>query len=311
MDKQNVKKILVVGAGVMGHGITQVMAQAGLDTNLVDLNEKILNRAINLIRSNLETLSEFGRIQTSEIPAVLNRIHPTTDLTAGAKDVDLAFETVNEVAEIKKQVFTDLERVCSPDTVLSSNTSSLDIFNIAALARPERLVAAHWFAPPHIVPLVEVCPGPKTSPEALNLVAHLLEKAGKQVVVLKRFFPAYIVNRIQFAITRTAFEIIENGWADPATVDLAVKASLGIRLPIVGVIQSCDFTGMDIVKNALGEKPPRFVTELVEKGDLGVKTSKGIFDYGGRSEAEVLKKRDRQYLKVLAKLEEIKAFESL
>jgi len=311
MEAPNVKKVLVVGAGVMGHGIAQVYAQAGLETNLVDLNEKILNRAMNLIRSNLETLAEFGRVQAAEIPAVLDRIHPSTDLAAGAQDVDLAVETVNEVAEVKKKVFADLERVCPPDTVLSSNTSSLDIFNIAELERPERLVAAHWFAPPHIVPLVEVCPGPKTTPEALNLVVGLLKKAGKQVVVLKRFFPAYIVNRIQFAIMRTVFEIIENGWAEPAMVDLAVKASLGVRLPIVGVMQSCDFNGLDIVKNSLGKNPPKFLTELVEKGHLGVKTSKGIFDYSGRSEPEILKKRDQKYLKVLANLEELKAFESL
>jgi 3-hydroxybutyryl-CoA dehydrogenase len=311
MDPKNVKSALVVGAGVMGHSIAQVFAQARIEVNLVDLDGKILERAMNLLKSNLETLAEFGRVSGNEIPAILARIHPSTDLAAAAKGVDFALEAVVEVPDVKKKIFSQLEEFCPEDTVLASNTSTLDIFSIAQAKKPERLVAAHWFAPPHIIPLVEVVPGPKTSPEVVTFTAKLMERLGKKTVVMKEFVPAFIVNRIQNYIGMAFFEILDNGWATPQEIDMAVKTSLGIRLPIVGVVQCLDFTGLDLVLDIMkstGLKNP-LIEEKVTQGHLGAKTSKGIYDYGGRSEVEILKKRDRLYLKTLDHLERIKAFE--
>jgi 3-hydroxybutyryl-CoA dehydrogenase len=311
MDPKNVKSALVVGAGVMGHSIAQVFAQARIEVNLVDLDGKILERAMNLVKSNLETLAEFGRVSGDEIPQILARIHPSTDLAAAAKGVDFVLEAVVEVPDVKKRIFSQLEEFCPEDTVLASNTSTLDIFSIAEAKKPERLVAAHWFAPPHIIPLVEVVPGPKTSPEVVTFTAKLMERLGKKTVVMKEFVPAFIVNRIQNYIGMAFFEILDNGWATPEEIDMAVKTSLGIRLPIVGVVQCLDFTGLDLVLDIMkstGLKNP-LIEEKVTQGHLGAKTSKGIYDYGGRSEVEILKKRDRLYLKTLDHLERIKAFE--
>jgi 3-hydroxybutyryl-CoA dehydrogenase len=311
MDPKNVKSALVVGAGVMGHSIAQVFAQARIEVNLVDLDGKILERAMNLVKSNLETLAEFGRVSGNEIPAILARIHPSTDLSAAAKGVDFALEAVVEVPDVKKKIFSQLEEFCPEDTVLASNTSTLDIFSIAEAKKPERLVAAHWFAPPHIIPLVEVVPGPKTSPEVVTFTAKLMERLGKKTVVMKEFVPAFIVNRIQNHIGMAFFEILDNGWATPQEIDMAVKTSLGIRLPIVGVVQCLDFTGLDLVLDIMkttGLKTP-LIEKKVTQGHLGAKTSKGIYDYGGQSEVEILKKRDRLYLKNLDHLERIKAFE--
>jgi 3-hydroxybutyryl-CoA dehydrogenase len=311
MDPKNVKSALVVGAGVMGHSIAQVFAQARIEVNLVDLDGKILERAMNLLKSNLETLAEFGRVSGNEIPAILARIHPSTDLAAAAKGVDFALEAVVEVPDVKKKIFSQLEEFCPEDTVLASNTSTLDIFSIAQAKKPERLVAAHWFAPPHIIPLVEVVPGPKTSPEVVTFTAKLMERLGKKTVVMKEFVPAFIVNRIQNHIGMAFFEILDNGWATPQEIDMAVKTSLGIRLPIVGVVQCLDFTGLDLVLDIMkttGLKTP-LIEKKVTQGHLGAKTSKGIYDYGGQSEVEILKKRDRLYLKNLDHLERIKAFE--
>jgi 3-hydroxybutyryl-CoA dehydrogenase len=311
MDPKNVKSALVVGAGVMGHSIAQVFAQARIEVNLVDLDGKILERAMNLVKSNLETLAEFGRVSGDEIPQILARIHPSTDLAAAAKGVDFVLEAVVEVPDVKKRIFSQLEEFCPEDTVLASNTSTLDIFSIAEAKKPERLVAAHWFAPPHIIPLVEVVPGPKTSPEVVTFTAKLMERLGKKTVVMKEFVPAFIVNRIQNYIGMAFFEILDNGWATPQEIDMAVKTSLGIRLPIVGVVQCLDFTGLDLVLDIMkstGLKNP-LIEEKVTQGHLGAKTSKGIYDYGGRSEVEILKKRDRLYLKTLDHLERIKAFE--
>lgn len=310
MDPKDTKNALVVGAGVMGHSIAQVFAQAGIETNLVDLDGKALERAMSLIKSNLSTLAEYGSISIDEIPSILEHVHPSTDLASSAKDVDFAIEVVPEVPDTKKEVFSQLDELCPKDTVIASNTSGLDIFNIADVKNPERLVIAHWYAPAHIIPLVEVVPGPKTSPEAVNFTAKLMERIGKQPVIMSEFVSGFIANRIQWAIGMAVFEILEKGWASPEEVDRAVKVSLGIRLPVVGVVQSMDFNGLDLVQDIL--KGLNIVNPLIEEkvsqGHLGVKTSKGIYDYKGRSEEEILEKRDILYLKMVDHLERIKAF---
>ncbi|MFB0561013.1 MAG: 3-hydroxyacyl-CoA dehydrogenase family protein [Candidatus Lokiarchaeia archaeon] len=313
MDPEDVKKAVVVGAGVMGHSIAQVFAQAGIEVGLVDLTVEALERAMNLIKSNLDILAEFNRVPRDQIPAILDRIHPTTDLVAAAQGVDFALEVVVEVADVKKKVFSQLDEICSENIVLASNTSGLDIFSIAEVKRPERLVISHWFAPPHIIPLVEVVPGPETSPEVVRFTAELMERLGKKPVVMREFVRSFIVNRIQNQIFLAILEMLEKGWATPQEIDLAVKTSLGIRLPIVGVVQTYDFTGLDLVLDIMksyGVSHPLF-EEMVEKGHLGAKTSRGLYDYGGRSEEEILKKRDRLYLKMLDYLESIRAFEPI
>jgi 3-hydroxybutyryl-CoA dehydrogenase len=313
MEPMNLKRALVVGAGIMGHSIAQVFAQAGIEVDLVDLDDKILGRAMNLIKANLQTLAEVGRVSRKEMGAIQARIHPTARLPAPADGIGFAIEAVSEVPYVKKKVFSQLEEFCPEDTVLASNTSTLDIFSIAQIRRPERLVVTHWFAPPHIIPLVEVVPGPTTSPAVVELAAKLMERLGKKPVVMKAFVPSFIVNRIQNSIYRAVWEMLEKGWATAEQIDMAVKLSLGIRLPIVGVAQSLDFTGLDLVFDMMkshGSVNP-LVEEKVKRGYLGAKSSRGIYDYGGKSETEILRKRDERYLKVLDHLEEIKAFEPI
>ncbi|MBL7172890.1 MAG: 3-hydroxyacyl-CoA dehydrogenase family protein [Desulfobacteraceae bacterium] len=313
MDHNDVKRAVVVGAGVMGHSMAHVFAQAGIEVNLVDLDETVLEHAMDLMKANLETLAEFERVRGDDIPEILARIHPSTDLAGGAQGVDFAVEAVSEVPDIKREVFSQLDQFSPRDTVIASNTSSLDIFSLAQITRPERLVVAHWFAPPHIIPLVEVVPGPETSQEVVELTANLMKRLGKKTVIMKEFVPAFIVNRIQHSIAGAVWEMLEKGWATPAEIDLAIKLSLGIRLPVVGVVQTTDFTGLDLIYDIMkgrGSVSP-LVKEMVDMGHLGVKTSKGLYDYGGRSDVEILKKRDRRYLKLLDYLEKIKAFEPI
>ena len=313
MDQNDVKRAVVVGAGVMGHSMAHVFAQAGIEVNLVDLNETVLEHAMDLMKTNLETLAEFKKIAGDDIPGILARIHPSTDLAGGAEGVDFAVEAVAEVPDVKREVFSQLDKFCPGHTVIASNTSSLDIFSIAQITRPERLVVAHWFAPPHIIPLVEVVPGPETLPEVVTLTANLMERLEKKTVIMKEFVPAFIVNRIQHSISQAVWEMLEKGWATPEEIDLAIKLSLGIRLPVVGVVQTTDFTGLDLIYDIMkgGGSISPLVKEMVDLGHLGVKTSKGLYDYGGRSEVEILKKRDRRYLKLLDYLEKIKAFDSV
>jgi 3-hydroxybutyryl-CoA dehydrogenase len=311
MDPENVKTIAVIGAGVMGQSISIVFASAEIDVTLVDVDVKVINHAMNLIESGLNTLAHFGKISKDEIPSKLSRINFSTDLREIAEDVDFVIEAVPEVSSIKKKVFATLDELCGADTVLASNTSGLDIFNIVEVKHPERLVITHWFSPAHIIPLVEVVPGVETSSNVVAFTVKLLERLGKRPIVLKKFVPSFIVNRIQNAINKAVFEILENGWATPEDIDMAMKNTLGIRLPIVGVAQALDFTGLDLIldiMNHLGLES-QFIEEKVKQGCLGAKTSKGIYDYGNRSQADILKKRDRLYFKMLDHLEKIKAFE--
>jgi len=313
MSPRRLRTVLVVGAGVMGHSIAQVFAQAGIGVNLVDLDEGKLTHAMTLIQANLDQFADYGRVPVKEIPEVMARIRPSTDLAAAAKTAGFCVEAVSEVPEVKQRVFSQLDEFCPPATILASNTSTLNIFQIARIKRPERLIVAHWFAPPHIIPLVEVAPGPNTKPEAVIFTAALMQRLGKKPLVLKQFVPALLVNRIQNTIARAVWEMLEKGWATPEQIDLAVKTSLGIRLPIVGVVQSLDFTGLDLAADIMrvyGTVSP-VVAEKIKQGHLGAKTSKGMYDYGGRSEEEILAARDRKYLKMLELLERIQAFDPI
>jgi 3-hydroxyacyl-CoA dehydrogenase len=310
MDPDKVKRVAVIGAGTMGHSIAQVFASRGIDVNLADVKQEILDRAKGLMKGNLKTLVDYGRIKQTEVPAILARIHTTTDIMAAARGTDFVLEAVVEVPEVKKKVFQQLDEACGEQTILASNTSGLEIFKIIEVRNPSRTVVTHWFAPPHIIPLVEVAPGPETSPAVLQGTARLMERIGKKPVVMRQFVQRCIVNRIQNAIILATLEILENNWATPEEIDRAMKTSLGIRLPIVGVAQSMDFNGLNLVNDVLksiGKKIP-VIEENVKQGYLGPSTSKGLFDYGGRSEEEILRKRDILYLKLLDFLESQGAF---
>jgi 3-hydroxybutyryl-CoA dehydrogenase len=266
---------------------------------------------MTLIKTGLETFAEYGKISEEDIPSILSRITTTSDMESAASKADYVIEAIPELPDAKKALFATLDEFCPPDTVIASNTSGLDLFSLAETKRPDKLIIAHFFSPAHIIPLVEVVPGAETSEETVTLTSDLMKKVGHSPVVLKQFIQSFIVNRIQNAIGPVVIEMLENGWAEPEDIDLAAKLVLGVRLPIVGVAQTADFNGLDTILDIFKRigKPSAFFEKKVEQGHLGVKTSKGIFDYGGRSEAEVLKKRDILFLKMLDHLKEIKAFE--
>lgn len=310
MDAGSVKKALVVGAGMMGHSIAQVFATAHIEVALVDIAKDSLDRAMRLIAGNLNTLAGYGRIGPGSIPEILARIHPTTDLPGAAADADFAIEAVFEVPDAKRDIFAELERHTPEGTVLATNTSGLDIFDIIRPADPSRVVVAHWCSPAHIIPLVEVAPGPETAREVVTFTASLMERLGKRPVVMRQFVRSFILNRIQGYIFMGVMEMLDKGWAKPEEIDYAIKMSLGVRLPIQGIVQTYDFTGLDIVADMVksyGMSYP-IIQDKAAAGNLGVKTGAGLFDYQGRSEEEVLRKRDELCLKMCDFLESLNAF---
>jgi 3-hydroxybutyryl-CoA dehydrogenase len=313
MDPTDVKKAAVIGAGTMGHGIAVVFAQAGIEVSLVDVEEKVLTGAADKMASIVKTLEDHGVIPAKKTDDVLGLVHPSADMESAAAEADFVLEAVPEVPEIKKEVFTRLDRACAGETVIASNTSGLDIFEFAEVEKPERLIIAHWWAPPYIIPLVEVVPGEATSPETVGFTAALMERLGKVPVVLKGFTRAFIANKIQHMMIFAVTDLLSSGLASPEDIDKAVKYCLGIRLPIIGVVQSLDFTGLDVVADigkSYGMNVP-LLNEKVEQGHLGVKTSHGIYDYDDRTEMEICQKRDNLFFKMLDYLKEIDAFDPI
>ncbi len=302
-----IKRILVVGAGTMGHSIAMVFSQGGYDVDLVDLNEEILEKALHLVQSNLRTLGRTRLIDSKLIPQVLRRIHTSTSLKV-AEDADFVVEAISEDPKAKKKLFHTLDRICPTRTLLASNTSYLDIFKFVRTDRSERILITHWWAPPHLIPLVDVVKGPKTSMETVATIQEILLSLGKRPVVMNKFIPGYIVNRLQRAMAREIFYLLDKGYASPEDIDTAVKSSLGIRLPVVGVVQRYDYTGLDLAlafeKNpsihlVSKDVPPRTLSRLVKKGYLGVKTGRGFYDYSSKPAADVLRDRDVKLIDLL------------
>jgi len=300
--------VAIIGAGTMGHSLAQIFAQGGYQVSLNDVSEAILQQARRLIASNLETLCEAGLFDPAQKSTVLEeRITYTTDLATAVAKSELVIEAIVEVPEAKKGLFSELDRLCPPEAILASNTSYLDIYQFVETKRPGKVIITHWFAPPHIVPLVEIVPGPHTTPETVTTVKKVLDGLGKQTIVLKKFLPGFIANRLQAALSLEVYHLLDNGYATPEDIDMATKASFGLRIPILGLVKRVDFAGLDLAQRVLKNKsytPPQVrgrsevVDSMVSQGRLGVKTGKGFYDYGDSPIEETLRKRDVKLLKL-------------
>jgi 3-hydroxybutyryl-CoA dehydrogenase len=309
-----IRNVTVVGAGTMGHSLAQAFAQGGFNVWLNDVQEAILSKARSLIASNLMTLVELGLLPKDQQTPILNRIQTTTKIEEAGKEADLVVEAIIEDAGAKKEMFRTLDKICPPQAILASNTSYMDIFKFVETKRPEKVLITHWFAPPHIIPLVEIVCGPKTAPETVDVVKALLVKLGKKPIVLSRFLPGFIANRLQSALGSEVLFLLDNGYATPEDIDEATKASFGLRIPILGLVKRMDFTGLNltqkIISNRLYEPPQpqgksKTVDRLMAQGKMGVKSGSGFYDYGGRSTEEIMKERDIKLIKLKEFLREL------
>ena len=310
MEKEN-RKIVVVGAGVMGHGIAQTFAQGGHHVSLVDTTQEALDKGLKLIQSSLNTMAEEGLLK-EPIDRILGRVRCTTSLKEGARDADIAVEAVFEDVATKKEIFKQLDTHCPSKTLLASNTSFLNIFDFVETSRPDKVLITHWYAPPQLIPLVDVVGGPKTDKANLDGMVQILRKIGKRPVLMKKFISGYAVNRIQHALNREVNFLLDNDYVTPAELDEAVQVGLAFRMMVVGVVARYDFAGLSLRTR----DPPGFeevpldyeykkLQELINKGYLGVKTGRGFYDYKGKSEEEIYRERDIRLIEILRTLEKL------
>ena len=310
MDVARIRRIAVVGAGLMGHGIAQEFAQAGYPVGLHDLEEATLDRALGNIQANLTRLASMDWFDGNRTGEVIARIAPTTRLEEVLEGTDLVIEAVFEDLELKRSLLREIERCTGEATILASNSSSFVPSRLAEVLRhPERMLVAHYFNPPYLIPLVEVVPGPATASPIVRTIMAVLEAMGKRPVLLTREATGYVGNRLQFALFREALAIVEQGIADPEAVDDVVRFGFGRRLAAAGPFEIFDLAGLDTILAVAEQILPaiaadreamdsRLLRERVERGELGVKTGRGFRDW---SDEAVQSLRDRLTRALLAR----------
>lgn len=284
-----IKKVVVIGAGTMGGGIAQLCAQQGIDVILADVTKDLADKTVSRVAGGLAKRVEKGKITAEEKDGVLSRIVTAGDLSpAGAADI--VIESIVEDLEIKKKVFSELDKLARPDTILATNTTSLSISAMAdATNRPDKVVQMHFFNPPVIMKLVEIMPGKKTSRETLQKAEAFAKQLGKDPVVCKNEAPAGIVSRILGQLLNEATWLVASGVAEPSDVDKAMK--LGANHPM-GPLQLIDLIGLDVHRAKMQTlcsilddpryKHPGLLDEMIEAGHLGVKSGKGFHEYGDK-----------------------------
>ena len=281
-----IKTIGVVGAGAMGSGIAQVAATAGYNVIMRDIEDRFVEKGMNGIEKFLTKSVQKGKVTEDQKKEIIGRIKGTTNLE-DLKDVDYVIEAVLENIDLKKEVFRALDGMCSPEVVLTSNTSSMSITEIAeATNRPDKVAGMHFFNPAPIMKLVEIIHGYKTSDETIKVVFDVTEKMGKVPVEVKKDSPGFIVNRIMMPHMIEAIKIVEEGIATPEDVDKAVK--LGLNYPM-GPFELMDLTGIDIayhvteyffkeLNKELKWVSPNLLKTMIRAGRLGKKTGGGWYE---------------------------------
>ena len=293
MHIEEIRKIGVIGAGLMGHGIAQEFALAGYDVYLQDVNGGRLREAEGNIRTNLAKLAELGAITEAQAEAALGRVRTGTVLAEAGRDADVIIEAVFEDLTLKQEIFRELDGLCPERTILASNTSTLLPGKLAsATHRPDRVLVAHYFNPPFLLPLVEIVRHAQTSDETVRTLFTLLEKTGKTPVIVQKEVPGFVGNRLQAALFREAISIVEQGIASAHDVDIVVRNGFGRRLAAAGVFEIWEIAGWDLIlaictnlfphlDNAAGAPP--LLREMVARGELGTKSGKGFYEWDAAS----------------------------
>ncbi len=306
MKAKDVKNVTVLGAGMIAPGVAQIFA-AKKDYNvcIYARRQEALPQAVEKIRANLTTMAKNGIGLESDVAPAVARIKTTTDFAAAVGNADMVIECIAENLELKQKFFVDLDKQCRKDAILATNTSVISVTEIASKAKNrERILGTHFWNPPQLIPLVEVVKGNDTAMDIVEATYQVLKDAGKHPVKVLKDVPGFLANRLQHALWREAISIVENGIADAATVDEAIKHGFGIRLAVLGPMETADMAGLDL-SLAIHEyifkylesssTPSRLLKEKVAKGELGFKTGKG-FQTWPPEKIDATRKRLTDYL---------------
>lgn len=301
--------IAVIGLGTMGHGIAQAFAAAGHTVRCYDESPAARDSLAGRIESNLRQRIQAGMDTPDSVRETLGRITVCGSVREAVAPAGLVTEAVREDLDVKRELFAGMEAIVSRETILASNTSSFPMTDIARdLLHPGRAVVTHWFNPPHIVPLVEVVPGERTTERTTQTAVDVLREIGKVPVRLNMELPGFLINRIQVAMQREIWDLLDRGVAGPEDIDRAVRASVGFRLAATGPLSVRDFAGLDV--SALiyrllvpeirsDTELPGGIRKLVDAGHYGVKTGRGFHEYTPESIDRARNRRDRLYLALL------------
>lgn len=297
----------------MGHSLALLFAKSGSRVRLVDTDSGILEGAMRLIASELAVLRSVEKIPFTDAE-VLAAIALSMDARAHATEADLILEAVSEKPAVKQAVYESLVGRVGPKTIVSSNTSALNVFEFMPASLMPRAAMTHFFMPPHLVPLVEVVLSPIAEPDVVETLQTGLSATGAKPVFMKKFAKGFIINRLQRAYNREALLLVQEGYADARTIDKAVKASLAIRFPVMGIMEKNDQAGLDLILNNIdngplglnnSEEAPTMLREMVAAGDTGLKSGKGFYDYNGMDTEKLTHERDEKLLKVRKLMQEI------
>jgi len=282
-----VKTIAVIGAGIMGRGIAHAAALGGYRTILEDILPTTLRKAETEIRANLDQAVELGKVTKAGAEEALSRLEYASSVEQAAREADLVIEAVPEEMESKLEIFTLLDKVCRPTTMIASNTSSLSITEISSVTyRARKCVGMHFFNPVHKMKLLEIVRALETDDETLAAAVAVGNRMGKEVVVIREA-PGFITSRINALIGNEAFYMLQEGVASPHDIDKAIK--LGLNHPM-GPFEMVDLVGLDTrlhileyLHKTLGEKfrPAPLLVQYVKAGRLGRKSGRGVYDYPG------------------------------
>jgi 3-hydroxybutyryl-CoA dehydrogenase len=284
METQS-RKIAVIGAGLMGHGIALVMARAG---HVVSIHDPV-EAARNGVKARIaESLGLMG-VDAPEVASVLENVTVCDTLEKSVKDAFAVFEAAPEKMELKQAIFAEIEKHVQEDAILASNTSVMPITKIMAdLGRPHRALGTHWWNPPHLIPLVEVIRTERTDERVVEGMMALLAGAGKTPVRVEKDVPGFIGNRLQHALWREAISLVERGICDAASVDQVIKSCFGRRLAVLGPLENADLVGLDLTLDIhtqvladleARQGPSPLLDAMVKRGELGIKSGRGFYDW--------------------------------
>lgn len=306
MAAAGIERVALVGVGIMGAGMAAGWAAAGCAITLHARDAARAEGARARVGAALRTLAGAGLLADGGADAALARVATATDLRAATAGADLVQESIPENLELKRALFADLDAWCPPATILATNTSGLPITRIAeGLAGAARVIGVHYLNPAHLMPPVEVIPGAATAPETVERVRAALLALGKSPLVVRREVPGFLWNRLQFALVREAFWLVEQGVATMEEVDLAIRQGLGRRWATAGPFASMDLGGLDTFMNvgsylfphlSDADTVPDFLKERIAAGRYGAKSGGGFYDWPPERVAAMVARRDAALL---------------